>query len=336
MGVMTSATICVDVAPVAESASAGPPAASRPRMIKGLVVAPMADGLVFEGGAERRVLRGRAARSLIPRLVETLDGTRAIDEVARVLADVPADHVRRAVSLMWSLGLIEEGGERPTPDGEPPDHAYLRRLIGTASGRRSTDDAIGRLREAEVVVVAGQIPADLLARQLDAIGIGETSTVAHASLLTRRLDVGPHPDLVVVAEQPLDRRCLLGLDRSCARAGVPWLRTAIRRAGGEIGPLFPPGSGPCYRCFGAQAAEAGPERAPEPSITEAWAALVAVEIVHLLAGIGTRVSAGQVTVFDLDLWEEHRSTVGAGAACSCASHPSSGPLADRDQFLERR
>jgi hypothetical protein len=333
---MTSATIAVDAAPLAESASARPQPASRPRMIKGLVVALMADGLVFEGGAERRVLRGRDARSLIPRLVEALDGTRDIDEVARVLADVPADHVGRAVGLMWSLGLLEEGGERPTPDGEPADHAYLRRLIGTATGRRSTDDTIRRMREAEVVVVAGQLPATLLARQLDAIGIGETSTVAHASLLTRRLDVGPHPDLVVVAEQPLDRRCLLGLDRSCAKAGVPWLRTAVHRAGFEIGPLFQPGSGPCYRCFGTEVAEGAPERAPEASITEGWAALVAVEIVHLLAGIGPCVSAGQVTVFDLDLWEEHRSTVRAGAACSCAPHPSSGPLADRNQFLERR
>jgi hypothetical protein len=124
-------------------------------------------------------------------------------------------------------------------------------------------------------------------------------------LITRRLEREPRPDLVVVMEQALDRRSLGRLDQHCARAGVPWLRTAINSAGGEIGPLFPPNSSPCYQGFVSQSTGSG--RAPDRSIVEAWAALVAMEVANVLTGLAT--SQPQVAVFDFDLWEDHRITV---------------------------
>ncbi len=272
---------------------------SNPRTIKGLVVVEMPDGLLFEGASQRQVLRGRDALSLVPRLLPALDGTRTIKDLAGVLPDVPTGHIERTLTLLRSLGLVEDSNDR-------------------------------RLCEAEVLVVADEEPARLLACQLDAVGIGETSTASHADLVTRRLDLGPRPDVVVALERPQDRRSLGRLDRSSAQAGVGWLRTAINPAGGEIGPFFRPDGGRCYRCFLAQATERISRPAPDLSIIEGWAALVAIEILHVLAGTAT---AGQVTVFDLDLWEDHCITV---PPCSSCSYPPCSPLADCHLSLEGR
>jgi hypothetical protein len=270
---------------------------SNPRMIKGLVVVELPDGLLFEGASQRQVLRGRDALSLVPRILSALDGTRTINELASVLADVPAAHLEQAVTLLRSFGLVEDGNDR-------------------------------RLHNAEVLVVADEESARLLACQLDAAGVGETSTAPHADLITRRLDIGPRPDVVVVLERPQDRRSLGRLDRSCAQAGVGWLRTAINPAGGEIGPFFRPEGGHCYRCFLAHASERISPPAPDLSIVEAWAALVAIEILQVLAGTATDV---QVTVFDLDIWDDHRITVPP-----CSSYPPGSPLADCPLSFEGR
>jgi hypothetical protein len=272
---------------------------SNPRMINGLVVVELDDGLLLEGASQRRVLRGRAARSLLPRLLPALDGTRTIKELPAALPDVPADHIHRAVTLLQSLGLVEDGDEQ-------------------------------RLDRIEVLVVADQQSARVLASQLDAVGIGETSTTPHAALTTRRLDLGPRPDLVVVVERPQDRRSLGRLDQSCARAGVGWLRTAINPAGGEIGPYFRPDGIRCYRCFLDLATEGISRRAPDLSIVEGWAALVAIEVLQILDG---SVTDPQVTVFDLDRWDDHRTEV---PPCSSCSYPSCTPLADCNQSFEGR
>src|SRR4051794_23677287 len=112
---------------------------SNPRTIKGLVVVEMPDGLLFEGASQRRRLRGRDALSLVPRLLPALDGPRTIKERASVLEDVPAGHIERTLTLLRSLGLVEDSNDR-------------------------------RLCEAEVLVVAHEESARLLACQLDAVG----------------------------------------------------------------------------------------------------------------------------------------------------------------------
>jgi hypothetical protein len=314
----------------ADTLTSGRPAAGAPdhaawipRMVTGLVIVELPDGLLLEGGAERRVLRGRAAVSLLPRLIAAIDGMRTVNDVAAALSDVPSDHVRRAVQLLWSLGLIEEPGSDATSG---PLAGYVGRLIGTATGRRHTGEALRRLDEAEVVVIADELPARLLARHLDLVGVGETSALPHAALLTRRLALGPWPDLVVVVDGSLDRRSLGRLGSSCARAGVRWLRTAINPAGGELGPLFGPNEALCYPCFVTQATAEVPRKASDPLIIEGWAALAAIEVLYLLAGIGSSVTAGHVAVFDLEHWEDRRILVQPDPACSSCSYPPCGPF----------
>jgi hypothetical protein len=297
-----------------------------PRLVAGLVIVELPDGLLVEGGAERRVLRGRAAVSLMPRLLAAIDGTRTVNDLAATLNDVPSDHIRRAVHLLRSLGLIEEAGSEI---GRGPLAGYVGRLIGTATGRRHSGDALRRLDEAEVVVVADELPARLLAHQLDNVGVGETSAVPHAALLTRRLALGPWPDLVVIVDGSLDLRSLRRFDQNCARAGVGWLRTAINPAGGELGPLFGPDEALCYRCYLTQSNAEVPRKAVDPLIIDGWAALVAIEVMYLLAGIGSSVTAGQVTIFDLEHWEDRRITVRPDPACLSCSHPPCGPSPDR-------
>ena len=69
----------------------------RPAFMPGGVVLPLSNGLIVDGGAARQLLNGSASTSLVPRMIDLLDGTRTVPEVAAQLA-VPSVQVEAAVA----------------------------------------------------------------------------------------------------------------------------------------------------------------------------------------------------------------------------------------------
>src|SRR3954453_19133580 len=87
----------------------------RPRLCAGLVVIETDRGLLIEGAPERQWLTGDAATTLLPRLLELLDGTLDDAELARALA-APIRHVRSAIALLYARGVLEQGGDARSED----------------------------------------------------------------------------------------------------------------------------------------------------------------------------------------------------------------------------
>jgi hypothetical protein len=304
----------------------GPDVAARPHSIDGLVVMPMSDAVVFEGAARRQVLRGRDATSMIPRLIRLLDGTRTADDVATSLPGVPPGHVRKGLALLWSLGLVEDAAGPPVPaDADPALAGCVRRLIGTRAGHRRTGEILCRLSRARVLLVGDDLPVGLLARHLDGC-VGEVETRRPP---TDRGHREPPPDLIVLVDGGVHPWGLRDSAHRWSKAGVSWLRTAMTDDGGEIGPLVRPDDCACHRSFRTgRGAGPRPELNDEPAtpLNEAWAALVAIEVLHIIAGIGASVSAGRVVRYDLGEWEQDEVTIPHHPACPSSPHPRRGPV----------
>lgn len=287
---------------------------ARPRFPRELVVVPLPDGLLVEGTDDQQVLRGQATRTLLPRLIPLLDGERTLDELAAALPDVPAGHLRQAVALLYTRGLLEDGSDDPTADGEqfdPQALAFFRRHVDTTRVNRSAWQAARRLLNAEVIVytMAGeQARADLVAR-LRAAGIGAVSGGdfdGRPSFTSR-----PGGKLAVaLVEGAEDETRLARLDEQCARLSVPWLRVAVNPAAqtADLGPYFERGETPCYSCFRRvdgptrRGAEAAVEPADAALQARLWAGMLVAEAVALLSRIAPAATELAMKRYDLSDW----------------------------------
>src|SRR5262249_10266394 len=113
------------------------------------------DGLLVEGSDEQQVLRGQATRTLLPRLLPLLDGTRTLSQLMASLPEVPAGHTQQAVALLYTRGLLEDAGDDPEVDDgsfDPRTLAFFRRNVDATRVNRSAWQAARRVMNAEVVV----------------------------------------------------------------------------------------------------------------------------------------------------------------------------------------
>lgn len=294
----------------------------RPRLIEHLVIVELADGIVFEGAGDRQVLRGRAATGFLPALLPLLDGRRRVAELAVALKK-PGSAVRAAVALLYACGLIEDGdddGALAPAVGVPAElAAFLGRQLDTTRANRNLATALHRLATSRVVVV-GTESVDVLGRSLRRSGIEYVRTavgVDWQGVLDSALTDGI--DLVVgLATEaiPFDE-----VDRWCATAGVPWLRSAHTSAGIEIGPRFEDPHTSCHRCLTLE--RAATLTVPGSRRHAAWLGLVVDEAVALLSRVGAARSGTGLTVVDLDGWQERVLPVPRRPGCPrCCPGPA--------------
>lgn len=237
----------------------------RPRFLPELVVVPLADGLLVSGTDEAQVFRGGAATTLLPRLIALLDGSADLDAVARALPDVAPEKVRNAVALLYSRGVLEEGGAPPHSGAaglHPEAAGFYRRHVDTTRAHASVSTMLRALADSRAVVVAvGDTAEAQLSHMECSLRDGGVGTV-------ERLDdrtPSPRPPGVVadvalvLADAGVD---LSHLDDAFADAGIPWLHTMLDSTAGTavLGPYFDRRNTVCYRCFGAGAAS--PAAAP--------------------------------------------------------------------------
>lgn len=291
----------------------------RPRLVDGLVVVALEQGLLVEGGAERQLFRGAASRTLLPRLLPLLDGSRGLDELAVALPDESLSRLDKAVALLYACGLLEEGGGATS--SAPEVATFVSRHVDTTRANRHAAQALDRLARARVELRGPATLVASLGDELERAGIGEVVP-----------GNGPLPSaattLVVAAvegEEPRER--LEALDVACARHDIPWIRVAVRSGSIELGPRFERPSTACYRCFaslhlpGADAGTASVAR------RELAVALAAADVVWLLARVGTPLSPNGVSRLELDHWTQRTFTVPPVPGCPvCCPLPDRGPL----------
>lgn len=251
--------------------------------------------LVSERGVS--VLSGPWAERLAP----LLDFTRSVAQLTKELsAELGAAEVRSALDRMSDAGLI---GLRRTPGPVAPDAAAaFWALAGIPA-----DEAARAVSGARVEIVAvGGAETALAADAMRAACARSSLTCCEAG------DEGGTVS-VVLCEDYLDPR----LDAVNARhlaSGRPWLLAKPVGAESWIGPMFQPGTGPCWVCLAARLRGSRDEAhllrricgdrafpaAPPASLPAGRAAaleLGALELVKWLAGLLTE---GQQAIFVLD------------------------------------
>lgn len=139
-----------------------------PAFIPGSVAVPIADGLIVDGGASRQLLNGSAATTLVPKLVNLLDGSRTVQEIADELA-IPSVQVEAAVALLSSCGLIVPSLD--APDNVAPDiAAAVTRHLDTTKRWPSAAEAYNAAAEQPAYIVNSGLLAQLVTKYLLASG----------------------------------------------------------------------------------------------------------------------------------------------------------------------
>lgn len=279
-----------------------------PKLVDGLVIVPLESGLLVEGGPERQVFRGRAASELLPQLLPLLDGTRDPDALAEALGHDAPDAARKAVALLYTCGLVEEGEGAGAIDPEvgPEAIAFISRQVDSTRINRNAAEAIARLRAAEVALLGDPESVALLATELAAAGIR----------------VGDAPTLTVYVMGVGDEAALVEAEAHYAGLGVPLLRVGVEGGGVEIGPLFDRSYTPCAECYlaGREEPGSGPTAA-----SGLLASLAALEVTNLLARIGGNLSVRGLARLDLQTWSQRSLLVSSRPGC-----PNCLPLPPED------
>lgn len=299
----------------------------RPHFPRDLMVVPLKDGLLIEGAADQQVLRGKATKRLLPRLLPLLDGKRTLEEVAQALPDTSIEVVFNMIALLYTRGLLEDSTADPADFDaksiDPQVLSYFRRHVDTTRVNQSALQSLARLASAQIAVLAygphTQETCAEICTQLQQTGVGMVNAIAWGT------------DLKVLLEKPADRRLVLvlvegqedqalfqELDEQCARYSIPWLRVGIdpKRQIAEMGPYFERGETACYRCFARANAEFVEEseesegangfQVKQQLAVRIWAQMLVLEAVYLLSRIAPPSTGIHVMQYNLEDWSNQR------------------------------
>jgi SagB-type dehydrogenase family enzyme len=230
------------------------------------------DGLLFVGGENAEVVRGRSTRTVVQRILPLLNGHHTLDEIA-ALPDGAGRHLLHdVVSLLFSRGLLEDGAQRGIdPPGRSELASYLGRFADVTRSNRNREEALSRLASASVSVFGVEHLVDRMLSQLHASGMdgalrGKPSSVR--SDLAIIISTGERQEVEQIVPEALQ-----------GSRGAFLLRFGERTA--HIGPLLSVGSTCCPRCFFR--IHPHPVGSPEADYADYWTGLGALQVLHLVA-----------------------------------------------------
>jgi bacteriocin biosynthesis cyclodehydratase domain-containing protein len=227
-----------------------PLAARLPRLCRDLAVLKDKSTMLIEGTPSRHRLTGRAAVTVLPRLLTLLDGQHSLVALGAELG-LPAGQVEQALALLDHRGLVEWVSP-DAPAGLADEHAasYFSRNLSVIGGYRSTEDLTAALAASCVLLVAPDLLADQIAADLTEAGVGQVRVCSRASAATEVPVAGPAGRaLVAVYQRPGDERGLSGALAVGNARGVPVLRFSGGAGFAEVGPLFYDNYTACAPCF---------------------------------------------------------------------------------------
>ncbi|MFI6421456.1 tpaE [Streptomyces sp. NPDC050842] len=297
---------------------------ARPRLRRGLSLHHTSEALVVEGTPKKQLLRGAAARELLPRLLPLLDGSRGHEDVAEALG-IPAGTVFKALSLLWTCGLIEEAASPAAASraaAVPEDLADFLSRIGDSTGaNHAWEEALDRLARARVEVF-GTGPLAAATRRHLADSLVDTRTGGSTA---------PAPGTTFAVAAGPDPAASAALAASCARAGVPLIRLALTGRTAHLGPYVDLAFTPCLACRTAE--DPADDRPPLPGDAELAAALFVRDLFALLSRSTPSPLPSQWRTVDLaDLSQQRRSAATRPGCPHCSAAPGdpvAPPLAAR-------
>ena len=237
--------------------------------------------LVLEHAHRVLTLEGAAVRTLLPRLLPLLDGTRTVPEIVAVVGGAAEAAVTNALRLLAERGVLAEG---PVPDCGPE----LRQTADwlAAEGGASPSVVAGRLAEARIGVVGDGVAALEAARVLRRAGVGTVER--------QTWDEQGAWDVSVVAPGALDAERLDTWNEHALAREQPWLQLLPYDGRfAAVGPLYLPGETACLRCYRLR-------RAASLGIGELAERIDAT--VGPVSGPAVEVAAGAVAALHLLRW----------------------------------
>jgi SagB-type dehydrogenase family enzyme len=264
---------------------------TRPRLVPELLVLPLDDdGLLVVGAEEPQVLRGRSARGLLMRLLPLLDGSRTLTDISARLPGLDPAIVRDVVGLLFSRGLLEDGGAgEAVPEPLADVASFLGRHIDASRRFPNRVAALRALQEARVVVVG---PADLaasLVAELSACGVaevqlGDRDDPGHATGLDRHVSLVPDRATVTIVVSTGTESAVTADHRPAPREQTLLVRLGSGEA--HLGPHLIEGVTACPACVAR--VHPHPPGEPDPLRARLWIGLAA----HLAFLILTKLPPG--------------------------------------------
>ena len=219
---------------------------ARPRIKPWYRIAHTGDAVVFEFADSVVSFGGKAATSLLPPLLELLDGTHTVSELEAALGEPAGPAVRRALELLGERHLLVEGDEPLPPKQVEKTAVFLAATSPAGLSICAAGSAVSGLR---LKVAGAGVTAAELVRVLGLSGVGDVDAAEWGGVLDAE------PDLIIVAPEAEELSELEALNRELVRAARPWFLVQPfngRFAG--IGPLYVPGETCCHECFRARRA----------------------------------------------------------------------------------
>ncbi|WP_449344373.1 tpaE [Streptomyces narbonensis] len=303
---------------------------ARPRLRRGLSLHHTAEALVVEGTPKKQLLRGAAARELLPRMLPLLDGSRGHEDVAEALG-IPAGTVFKALSLLWTCGLIEEAASPASAAraAAVPDALadFLSRIGDSTGANHAWEEALDRLARARVEVFGTGLLAEAARRHL-AGSLVDTGTDGDSD---GGSGLAPAPGTTLAVAAGLDPAASEELAAACAETGTPLIRLALTGRTAHLGPYVDLAFTPCLACRTAE--DATDDRPPLPGDAELAAALFARDLFALLSRSTPSPLPSQWRTVDLaDLSQQRRSAATRPGCPHCSAAPGDPvdpPLAAR-------
>jgi bacteriocin biosynthesis cyclodehydratase domain-containing protein len=239
--------------------------------------------LVLEHGHRVLTLDGGAVRTLLPRLLPLLDGTRTVGEIVAVVGPPAEAAVHNALALLAAQGVLVDG---PVP----ACGAELRETAFGLAAEATLAPAVvaARLTEARLGVVGEGVAGAEAARVLRRAGIG--------CIARRGWDAASCTDAVVLVAPAADELLRLeGWNTAALAAGLSWLQLLpYDGCFAAVGPLYVAGETACLACYRLR-------RAASLGIGELATALD-VEPTRSGGGPAVDVTAGAIAALHLLRW----------------------------------
>ena len=285
----------------------------------GVQVIPVSeDSVVLKRGVTELLVSGAGAVGLVQEVLASLAGAQ---DDAELLDRLPQVRRSDAAQLLAALRLRGLAGAPPVSAGQ--EETPLQALFEALSADGLPAEAA--LREAHVRVRGHNAVADLLARDLQDLGVGEVETVSDPLLDTGAgtafLDSGagdsPEPgatrpregtasvDLEVATSVSGLSEGLLQANAAAVAAGHAYLPVWVEGPWARVGPLVVPHESACLHCHDRQRALAGAwfGDADDVGVAAPLAAhLAAAEVLKLVAGHPPSDAVGRALGLDTSTW----------------------------------
>lgn len=296
------------------------------RLVDGLVMLPMAQGLLVEGGLRRRVLVGGAGADDMLRVAALLDGSRTLHTVA-LSSGLTYEAARRIVSMLRVSDFVEYRGSAPGPAEDSRGGAtgatdsalaFLARTVHATGHYNNTGELRAALGSATVMILAPGPAGDRIRADLVACGVGHVTVVGcqDEAAAARAGFPASQQSLVVAIDDGHSAAALTSAEALCRQHEVPMLRCARRGPSIEIGPLFYAGSTACYGCFDRSHEE---QRRPGTSglacsplddcLDDCLAAMTVDEVLATLGQVRSPTTLRTINTFSLTSFSERRSVL---------------------------